>query len=110
MARDGNKAGGMNEVAKGHGRDGKGYTPNVVALNKGKTKSEMPIKKSSSEKGGDYWKKAKTSMSLGSHKDMSSGESLPRKGSDDNKKRYSGEKQPTQFSNGAGPQCTKFVV
>jgi hypothetical protein len=70
----------------------------------------MGPKKFAKQQGGDYYKKPKTAMSLGSHKDMSSGESMPKKGGDDNKKRYAGTPQPEQYSNSCGPQKTKFVT
>jgi len=88
------------------------HTPGgIPAMNKGKTKStDMPPKKHNpAGQGGKYWKEAKEPGLRGSHKDMSSGASLPVKAGDDNKKRYNGVRQPVQHSNAEGPQLTKFV-
>lgn len=99
----------MNSVRDGHNRDGKGMTPNAPGLTgKGGSKT-MPPKKFVKSEGGEMYKKPKDTRSLGNHRDMSSGESMPRKAGDDNKKRYSGVKQPEQYSNGCGPQKTKFI-
>jgi hypothetical protein len=110
MARSGLKAVGMNAVAAGQDRTSKGLTPNVPGLTGKGGSKDMPPKKFSKFDGGNMYKKPKTGMSLGSHKDMSSDETGPRRAGDDNKKRYSGEKQPLQYSNAVGPQCTKFVT
>ena len=90
---------------------GSAYTPKgVQAMNKGKTKSsDMAPKKFGQPKGGEMYKKPMDSRVLGKHRDESSGESLPRKCGDDNKKRYSGHEQPVQYSNAVGPRLTKFV-
>lgn len=100
----------MNAVRDGQKKTGKGMTPNVPGLTGKGGSKDMAPKKFAKSQGGDYYKKPKEAMSLGTHKDMSSGQSLPIKKGDDNKKRYSGTVQPEQYSNACGPQKTKFVT
>lgn len=87
------------------------YVPaGIEALNKGKTKSsDMPPKMKAKPQGGDYYKKPGAMGLRGSHKDMSSGQSMPYKGGDDNKKRYDGLAQSESFSMEGGNRPTKFV-
>lgn len=89
-----------------------GYAPKgLEALNKGKTKSEMIVSKNKAVKsGGEMWKAPNAKPRLQKKDDdKSSGQSMPIKSGDDNKKRYNGIEQPTQYSNAVGPKKTKFV-
>lgn len=99
------------EIARGHGRKGVGFTPHgIEALNKGKTKSsDMPPKKQNKSQGGAFWKEAKELGLRGARKDMSSGQSMPIKCYDDNRKRYNGVEQPIASSNADNPRPCKFV-
>lgn len=87
------------------------YAPaGIEALNKGKTKSsDMPPKMKAKPQGGDFYKKPGQMGLRGTHKDMSSGQSMPIKAGDDNKKRYNGVPQSAAFSMEGGVRPTKFV-
>ena len=89
---------------------GKGLTPKGVAGLTGKGGSkDMAPKKFAVKKGGEMFKEAPTSRAIGKHSDQSSGQSMPTKGSDDNKKRYGGIAQSESNSMLGGERPTKFI-
>lgn len=67
------------------------------------------VMKGPREAGEKYKKPGNLTLRGKNAKDMSSGQSNPYKGGDDNKKRYAGVPQPMQYSNEATPRKTKFV-
>lgn len=91
-----------------------GVTPkNVPGVSMGmdgkKGSTPTKVMKGARSAGEMYKKPGAMTLKGKNAKDMSSGQSLPSKGGDDNKKRYAGVAQPVQYSNASGPKGTKFV-